>query len=49
MVAPSGEGRALYEDGYGTVSGPIDYLNTHGTSTPVAILQSNSDSQHFWR
>ena len=36
MVAPSGEGAArCMRQALSTVDGPIDYLNTHGTSTPV--------------
>ena len=36
MVAPSGEGaQRSMEMAMETVSGPIDYINTHGTSTPV--------------
>src|SRR5205085_9866759 len=36
MVAPSGEGAArCMRQALATVEGPIDYLNTHGTSTPV--------------
>jgi 3-oxoacyl-[acyl-carrier-protein] synthase-1 len=36
MVAPSGEGAArCMRQALATVDGPIDYLNTHGTSTPV--------------
>jgi len=36
MVAPSGEGAArCMEQAMSTVDGEIDYLNTHGTSTPV--------------
>ncbi|MDE2183534.1 MAG: beta-ketoacyl-ACP synthase I [Alphaproteobacteria bacterium] len=36
MVAPSGEGaRRCMEQALATVKGPIDYINTHGTSTPV--------------
>jgi len=36
MVAPSGEGAArCMREALSTVEGPIDYLNTHGTSTPV--------------
>ncbi|MBA2780882.1 beta-ketoacyl-ACP synthase I [Billgrantia kenyensis] len=36
MVAPSGEGavRCMHQ-AMATVDGPIDYINTHGTSTPV--------------
>jgi len=36
MVAPSGEGAIrCMQMALSTVDGPIDYLNTHGTSTPV--------------
>ncbi len=36
MVAPSGEGaRRCMELARSTVDSPIDYINTHGTSTPV--------------
>ena len=36
MVAPSGEGAArCMRQALATVSGPVDYINTHGTSTPV--------------
>ena len=36
MVAPSGEGATrCMQQALSTVQGPIDYLNTHGTSTPV--------------
>jgi len=36
MVAPSGEGALrCMQQAMATVDGPIDYLNTHGTSTPV--------------
>lgn len=36
MVAPSGEGAArCMKLAISTVKGPIDYINTHGTSTPV--------------
>ena len=36
MVAPSGEGAArCMRQALATVDGRIDYLNTHGTSTPV--------------
>ena len=39
MVAPSGEGatRCMLQ-ALATVEGPVDYLNTHGTSTPVGDL-----------
>jgi 3-oxoacyl-[acyl-carrier-protein] synthase-1 len=36
MVAPSGEGAIrCMQQALATVDTPIDYLNTHGTSTPV--------------
>jgi 3-oxoacyl-[acyl-carrier-protein] synthase-1 len=36
MVAPSGEGAVrCMRQALSTVSGPVDYVNTHGTSTPV--------------
>lgn len=36
MVAPSGEGAArCMRQALSTVKGPVDYINTHGTSTPV--------------
>jgi 3-oxoacyl-[acyl-carrier-protein] synthase-1 len=36
MVAPSGEGAVrCMKQAIATVDGPIDYINTHGTSTPV--------------
>ena len=36
MVAPSGEGAVrCMQQAIATVSAPIDYINTHGTSTPV--------------
>ena len=36
MVAPSGEGAVrCMQQALATVSAPIDYLNTHGTSTPL--------------
>ncbi|MGI9261317.1 MAG: beta-ketoacyl-ACP synthase I [Woeseiaceae bacterium] len=36
MVAPSGEGAVRCMNmAQATVDGPIDYINTHGTSTPV--------------
>ncbi|RWC48496.1 MAG: beta-ketoacyl-ACP synthase I [Mesorhizobium sp.] len=36
MVAPSGEGAArCMRQALATVSTPVDYINTHGTSTPV--------------
>ena len=39
MVAPSGEGAVrCMQQALATVDTPIDYLNTHGTSTPVGDL-----------
>lgn len=39
MVAPSGEGAArCMKQAMSTVDGPIDYINSHGTSTPVGDL-----------
>lgn len=36
MVAPSGEGAArCMKQAMSTLKGPVDYINTHGTSTPV--------------
>ncbi len=36
MVAPSGEGAArCMKQAMATLKGPVDYINTHGTSTPV--------------
>ena len=36
MVAPSGEGAVrCMQQALETVQGPVDYINTHGTSTPV--------------
>ena len=40
MVAPSGEGAArCMRQAMASVQGPIDYLNTHGTSTPVGDVK----------
>jgi len=40
MVAPSGEGAIrCMEIARATVEGPIDYINTHGTSTPVGDVK----------
>ena len=40
MVAPSGEGALRCMDlARATVDGPIDYINTHGTSTPVGDVK----------
>jgi len=40
MVAPSGEGAArCMQQAMETVDGPIEYVNTHGTSTPVGDVK----------
>lgn len=40
MVAPSGEGAVrCMQQALETVSGPVDYVNTHGTSTPVGDVK----------
>ena len=40
MVAPSGEGAVrCMQQAMATVEGGIDYINTHGTSTPVGDVQ----------
>jgi len=40
MVAPSGEGAIrCMQQAMATVDAPIDYLNTHGTSTPVGDVK----------
>ena len=39
MVAPSGEGAVrCMQQALAGVEGPVDYINTHGTSTPVGDL-----------
>jgi len=39
MVAPSGEGAArCMKQALATASGPVDYINTHGTSTPAGDI-----------
>ncbi|MFO1432348.1 MAG: beta-ketoacyl-ACP synthase I [Candidatus Competibacteraceae bacterium] len=40
MVQPSGEGAVrCMRQALATVEGPIDYINTHGTSTPLGDIQ----------
>lgn len=40
MVAPSGEGAVrCMQQALETVDGPVDYVNTHGTSTPVGDVK----------
>lgn len=49
MVAPSGEGAVrCMQQALANVDGPIDYLNTHGTSTPVGdIAEANAIREVF--
>ena len=43
MVAPSGEGaKRCMEIAIANVNGPIDYINAHGTSTPVGDIKELS-------
>ena len=40
MVAPSGEGAVrCMKQALATVDGPLDYINSHGTSTPAGDIQ----------
>ncbi|MFC6440500.1 beta-ketoacyl-ACP synthase I [Bowmanella sp. JS7-9] len=49
MVAPSGEGAIrCMQQAMETVSAPIDYLNTHGTSTPVGDVKELGAIQHVF-
>ncbi len=49
MVAPSGEGAVrCMQQALETVDAPIDYINTHGTSTPVGdVAELNAISEVF--
>ena len=49
MVAPSGEGAVrCMQQALSTVDSPIDYVNTHGTSTPVGdIAELNAMREVF--
>jgi 3-oxoacyl-[acyl-carrier-protein] synthase-1 len=49
MVAPSGEGAVrCMQQALATVDTPIDYLNTHGTSTPVGdVAESRAVREVF--
>ncbi len=50
MVAPSGEGAVrCMELARSTVEGPIDYINTHGTSTPVGDVQEVKAMRELFR
>ena len=46
MVAPSGEGASrCMQLAMATATGPIDYINAHGTSTPRVICKSSKPSR----
>jgi len=49
MVAPSGEGAVrCMQQAISTVEAPIDYINTHGTSTPVGdVAELNAIAEVF--
>ncbi len=49
MVAPSGEGAVrCMQQAMSTVEGPVDYINAHGTSTPVGdIRELNAVKEAF--
>ena len=49
MVAPSGEGAVrCMQMAMSTVKNKIDYINTHGTSTPVGdITELNAIKKHL--
>jgi 3-oxoacyl-[acyl-carrier-protein] synthase-1 len=49
MVAPSGEGAVrCMQQAIATVNSPVDYINTHGTSTPVGdIAELNAIREVF--
>ena len=48
MVAPSGEGaRRCMEIATSSVKGTIDYINAHGTSTPVGDVKELVQSKKF--
>ena len=51
MVAPSGEGAVrCMQMAMATAKNKIDYINTHGTSTPVGdITELNAVKKCFWR
>ena len=36
----------MYEDGFATAKNKIDYINTHGTSTPVGDI---TELKRCWR
>ena len=51
MVAPSGEGAVrCMKMSLKTARNKIDYINTHGTSTPVGdITELRAVRRSFWR
>jgi len=49
MVAPSGEGAIrCMQMAQATVEGDVDYINTHGTSTPVGDTKELEALQHIY-
>ncbi len=49
MVAPSGEGAVrCMQQALATVDGPIDYINSHGTSTPAGDIQELNAMKHVF-
>lgn len=50
MVSPSGEGAArCMQQALATVNGPVDYINAHGTSTPVGDIKELEAIQEVFR
>lgn len=49
MVAPSGEGAVrCMQQALSTVDGPVDYINSHGTSTPAGDMQELKAMHSFF-
>lgn len=49
MVAPSGEGAVrCMQQALATVDGPVDYINSHGTSTPAGDIQELKAMRHLF-
>ena len=50
MVAPSGEGaERCMRQALATVGGPVEYVNTHGTSTPVGDIKELEAIQRLFK
>ena len=50
MVAPSGEGaERCMRQALATVDGPVEYVNTHGTSTPVGDIKELEAIQRLFK